>query len=119
MKFSIIIPAYNADETIETCLRSCAFEPDTEVVVSVEDNCTDGTWDVIQALRFPSVTHMMERWPNHERKYQPHGPGVMRNAALNGARGDWIIFLDADDQLAPGALQKLSDFINAHPDVDT
>ena len=122
MKFSVVIPAYNAAATIEACLRSCAFEPDTEVIVSVESNCTDDTFYTVREWALdnkpPALTYMMERWPNIEREHQPHGPGVMRNAALNVAKGDWIVFLDADDQLAPCALTTLKFFIQDHPDVD-
>lgn len=83
---SVIIPAYNAAETLERCLESVVAldDPDFEVIV-VDDASTDTTAAIcerfpVRLLRFASRT----------------GPAIARNRAADIATGDIIAFTDAD-----------------------
>jgi glycosyltransferase involved in cell wall biosynthesis/sulfatase maturation enzyme AslB (radical SAM superfamily) len=114
MKFSIIIPTFNPEaEALGLCLQSAKY-PDAEIIL-VDDCSTnwfksDATTRAFFSHTFlgEQITHLPEN----------KGPGAARNVGLNKAKGDWVIFLDSDDELAPGALDRLALFINAHPDVD-
>ena len=85
---SVIVPAYNARDTIRQCLQSLAVQtlrPSLEILVV--DSSTDGTGDIV-AREFPWVELL--HFP--QRKYC----GDARNAGLARARGRIIALIDAD-----------------------
>lgn len=100
---SIIVPAYNAEDTLEKCLQSIANQtyPFFEAIV-VNDGSTDDTQTIA------------ERWSQKDsriRVFRKENSGVSaaRNAALADAQGEWITFLDSDDYLEPDCLERLLD----------
>ena len=106
---SIIIPTYNrrqfAADAIESCLaqtyRNC------EIIV-VDDGSSDGTEGFLQA-RYGQVIRFI---------YQDNqGPGIARNRGIEAADGDFIHFLDADDQLHESKIEIGLGAFRRHPDV--
>jgi hypothetical protein len=95
---SIIVPAYHAQATLARTLRSLTAVPDDrrhrlEVLV-VDDGSTDATAEVAQrelAALAPAATRLIRK-PNG-------GSATARNAGLDAASADWLMFLDADDEL--------------------
>ncbi|MFJ6782255.1 CDP-glycerol glycerophosphotransferase family protein [Streptomyces yangpuensis] len=113
-RFSVIVPAYKVQaylgESLDSVLtQSC---PDLELI-AVDDASPDACGSIIDeyAARDPRVTavHLAHNL----------GLGPARNAGLARATGDYLIFLDGDDTLVPGALQALTDRLKAtgSPDV--
>ena len=94
---SILIPAYNAEETIAETLQSAILQtwPRREIIV-VDDGSTDGTVDV--ARRFASKEVSVISTGNQ-------GASAARNHALRLSQGDCIQWLDADDLLAPNKIE--------------
>ncbi len=90
---SILIPAFNAEESIAETLRSAIAQtwPHTEVIV-VDDGSSDRT--VAIATQFESETVRVV-------KQQNRGAAAARNTAYSMCRGQYIQWLDADDMLAP------------------
>jgi poly(ribitol-phosphate) beta-N-acetylglucosaminyltransferase len=108
MKFSIIIPAYNAEATIRRAIDSALRQDEAEVIV-VDDRSTDRTLRLAEA--YGSTVCVAKAYNE--------GPGTARNRGLEEASGDWVVFLDADDELIPGALKQLWAFIEQQPaDLD-
>ena len=103
MKFSVIIPVYNVAAFLRTCLDSVAGQafPDWECIC-VDDGSTDGSVEVLDEYAARDARfHVIK---------QPHrGVGPARNAALDRANGDYIVFVDADDVLESEALLSLKD----------
>lgn len=98
--FSIVIPAFNRAREIGRALDSCIHQEfsDFEIVV-VDDHSTDGTVEVIGRhadVRIRLVCHDSNR-----------GVCPARNTGVLNASGEWIVFLDSDDELLPGALRML------------
>ena len=96
--FSVIVPAYNCERYIGDCLWSVMSQDfaDWELLV-VDDGSTDDTPERIKAA-VDGDTRV---------KYVPKENGGVsnaRNAGLTLAKGEYAVFLDADDELAPGAL---------------
>jgi len=93
---SVIIPAHNAERTIQKCIDSIASQlnSDTEIVV-VENGSTDATYETVQNL---SVKYGNVKLIRSEK-----GVCNARNTGLKEARGKWIMFVDADDTLAEGS----------------
>ena len=88
---SFIIPAYNAEKTIERAIISIAdMIKDAEIIV-VENGSEDSTVDCVKALQ--------KKFENVRLLYSDKGVSKARNAALDTASGEWIAFVDADDYL--------------------
>jgi glycosyltransferase involved in cell wall biosynthesis len=96
---SVIIPTYNRKDDLPKAIASC-FEGnddlDVEVVV-VDDGSTDGTQEWGKALRDERIKYVRQK---------NEGAQVARNRGMNKAAGEFIKFLDDDDQLLPGALSE-------------
>ena len=100
MRFSVIIPAYNSAEFLGRCVGSLpASSQDLQIIV-VDDGSTDSTSEVLAALKEqdPGL-----RVISQENK----GVSAARNAGIAAASGDYLVFLDADDMLSPGAVNLL------------
>lgn len=112
MTFTIIIPCYNAAKTILDCVNSALRQSVTTEIIIVDDCSTDGTWDIIKALEktFSSI--------RCARTVENGGPGRARNIGLFMAKGDWILFLDADDTMESDATIQLAQFIREAEDCD-
>jgi glycosyltransferase involved in cell wall biosynthesis len=108
MKISAVIAAYNASATLDRAIRSALAQtrPADEIIV-VNDGSTDGTADI--ARRFGSDVRLI---------CQPNGgASVARNTGIQNAGGDWIAFLDADDEWLPEKLHIQEDFLNTQSDT--
>ncbi len=93
---SVIIPAYNASNTLQACLRSVhAAEYDGEVeVIVVDDASTDATPAIAEELGCRVI-----------RRVSNAGPAVSRNAGAKAAKGEILIFVDADTQMRPDTIR--------------
>lgn len=113
---SVIIPFYNVEEFLDACLTSVAAStyPHFECLL-VDDGSPDGSRVIA------------ERWAARDQRFriitqENKGLGAARNTGAGEARGDYLIFLDSDDLLAPRALEQFvtslersgSDFAAAH-----
>ena len=113
-RFSVIVPAYKVQAYLHECLESVLSQsyPDLEVI-AVDDCSPDGSGAIIDefAARDPRVR------PLHLAENQ--GLGRARNAGMERASGDYLVFLDGDDTLTPHALRSIADRLKetGEPDV--
>ncbi|MGI5443648.1 bifunctional glycosyltransferase/CDP-glycerol:glycerophosphate glycerophosphotransferase [Streptomyces shenzhenensis] len=113
-RFSVIVPAYQVQAYLHACLDSVLEQsyPDLELIV-VDDLSPDASGAIIDeyAARDARVrpVHLSEN----------RGLGRARNAGMECATGDYLIFLDGDDTLTPHALESIADRIKEtdEPDV--
>ena len=109
MSFSIIIPLYNKEHSVEKTLRSVldqTFE-DFEIIV-VDDGSTDGSAARVEQIRDSRLRLI--------RQYNTGVSGA-RNHGIALAEKEWLIFLDADDTMHQGALWGFANAISSHPDA--
>ena len=108
--FSVIVPTFNREDHVGRCLASILRQKrsDTEVIV-VDNASTDGTVDTV--LRFGDRLDLdvLVNDSNRERSYS-------RNRGAEHARGQLLVFLDSDDELTPGALDRAAAFSEANSD---
>jgi glycosyltransferase involved in cell wall biosynthesis len=96
--FSIIIPCYNAGETLWTALTSVLGQSDGDFeVIVVDDGSTDGSHAVAAELAAADPRITVARQANA-------GVSAARNLGIVRARGRFVAFLDADDRWHPGKL---------------
>ncbi len=101
-RFSVVIPVYNRADVIGRAVESCLGQDcdDYEVVV-VDDGSTDGSDRVVTAY-----TEACVRLVRHA---ENRGVNPARNTGVRAARGEWIVFLDSDDELLPTALRTMEE----------
>lgn len=98
---SVVIPAYQAVNTIKRAVDSVLSIPlgSIEVIV-VDDGSTDGTTEVLAEISASDTRLRVVRQDNS-------GRSVARNSGFGFSSGKWVMFLDADDYLLPGAFCSL------------
>lgn len=103
MDISVIIPCFNAEKWISTCVDSCLANSSNislEVIV-VDDGSSDSTYAKLEQYG-DQITLLRQ---------SNHGACAARNLGLSISSGDFIIFLDADDFFLPGSLPSHHAFI--------
>lgn len=97
---SIIIPAYNSEAFLRECLESvtsCVGGSETECeIIVVNDGSTDST--ALIAAEFSGI-NLISRANG--------GLSAARNTGIDAARGEWLMFVDSDDCLMPGAVDRM------------
>jgi len=107
---SVVIPLYNKAESIARTLATVAAQTysDYEVVV-VDDGSTDGSADIVRRINDPRLRIICQ--PNG-------GVSAARNRGIDEARGEFIAFLDADDEWKPDYLETQMALTEKYPDCD-
>jgi glycosyltransferase involved in cell wall biosynthesis len=96
---SVIIPTYNRAEFLRSAIESVIKQTftDLEIIVS-DDKSTDHTQDVVRNIEDERIKYV--------RNEGNKGPSAARNAAILASEGEYIAFLDDDDEWLPDKLQK-------------
>lgn len=102
MRYSIIVPIYNANEYLRECLDSVLSQTFDDWECVCVDDASDDTSPFV-------LDEYAERDSRFRIIHQRHaGVGMARNVGIDAANGDYIVFLDADDTLLPDALEGLT-----------
>jgi len=112
--FSVIIPVYNAAETLQQTLDSVSNQTFTDFeVVIVNDGSKDNSLEIIK------------QWISNNPKLEINlisqrnqGLGASRNIAIKNAKGDYLAFLDADDIWKKRKLKRCHNFLKYDPKTD-
>lgn len=98
-KISVVIPCYNQEKYIYSCIDSLSKQKFKSLeIIMVDDGSTD--------LTRQKIEECIEKYPHLDIFYyyqENAGPGVARNTALDNAHGKYIAFLDSDDKIPAGA----------------
>ena len=114
MKISIIIPIYNGSNCIENCLNSVyqqGLKHDCFEIVAVNDGSTDNSEEIVKAFskRVDNINLINK---------ENGGVSTARNVGIEAACGDFVLFLDVDDELIEGSLQSVYDYLCKNTDID-
>jgi len=95
---SVVIPVYNAEKYLDTCIQSVMNQtwPNTEIIL-IDDGSTDNSLKVAQKYQENANVKIIAQ--------KNKGAAAARNAGLKLAKGDYIQFLDADDLLSPDKIE--------------
>lgn len=98
---SVIIPLYNVENYMRSCLDSVAAQTLQQIeVICVDDGSTDCSADI--AMEY------VQKYPNFILIRQENkGPSGARNAGMDAAHGRYLYFLDSDDSIISSALQEI------------
>ncbi|MEU3279522.1 bifunctional glycosyltransferase/CDP-glycerol:glycerophosphate glycerophosphotransferase [Streptomyces antibioticus] len=112
-RFSVIVPVYKVQAYLHECLASVLAQSYGDLELIAVDDCSpDACGEIIDefAALDPRVTAV--RLPENV------GLGRARNAGIDRASGDYLVFLDSDDTLTPGALRAMADRLKESGDPD-
>lgn len=111
-KLSIIIPIYHVEQYLPTCLDS-AILPGREdyEIIAVDDGSPDRSGQIAEeyAARYGALIRVIHQ--------ENRGLGGARNTGIENARGEYLLFLDSDDSLSPGALEEMLAALSTGEDV--
>jgi glycosyltransferase involved in cell wall biosynthesis len=110
MVVSIIIPCYNVQECISASIISALNQTYLETeIICIDNNSTDNTLSIINEfqIKFPKKIIVL--------KESKKGAPAARNKGLAIAKGEWIQFLDADDELMPDKILNQINYITNNP----
>ena len=112
MKLSIVVPVYNTQEYLPKCLDSMlGTDVDGVEVIAVNDGSTDQSAEILERYSrlYPERLRVVET-PNG-------GLGHARNTGIRQAKGDYVLFVDSDDWLAPHAVPEILSFLDSSFDI--
>lgn len=106
INISVIIPAFNAELFIEQTLQSVLHQtaPVDEIII-IDDGSTDNTQEIVIHIQSDNPHIILFTQQNK-------GASAARNLGIQKAKGDWILFLDADDLIAEDLIENYLDIIN-------
>ena len=113
LRFSIIVPVYNVGIYLDDCVDSVLSQTHSNwEAIFIDDGSTDDSGKILDgyAVKEPRI-RVIHR--------QNQGVSAARNAGIDVAKGEYLLFLDADDALVPWALERLVQRITEadHPDI--
>ena len=105
---SVVIPLYNKAATIERAIRSVLTQTiqDFELIV-VNNGSTDGGGEIVNQIQDPRLRLIEQETP---------GVSLARNKGIEEANGEWVAFLDADDEWKPTFLETVLALKQQYPD---
>ena len=115
--FSVIIPAYNSENTIEKALDSLRNQTKPELireVIVINDGSADATADKVEQYKKRESCNLNIILYNQ----QNAGVAAARNAGIRMATADYLAFLDSDDCWAPEKLEWQEKNLKENPQID-
>lgn len=109
-KVSVIVPVYNAERTLNTCLGNLVHQTLTDIeIILINDASTDQSAAILNACerQFPDKILLVHLEHNL-------GPGGARNVGLSYASGEYIGFVDSDDLADPSMFETLYTYAAMH-----
>jgi len=112
MKLSIVIPAFNSAAFISACIDSCIgnvrFPQDEYEIIVIDDGSTDNTVDVVRQHQAKCSNLIVHSKPNG-------GVSSARNIGLGMSTGEFVLFIDSDDEVFMHGLDRLNEELDQRP----
>ena len=108
MKISVIIPTYNRKKTLARAIQSVINQSLSPFeILIVDDGSNDGTEEWVKD-NFQNIKYIYQN---------NHGVSSARNIGIENAYGDWVAFLDSDDEWLPNKLYEQVKAIDSNPEI--
>lgn len=103
LKLSIIVPVYNVEKYLERCVNSLLhqdLDPLEYEIILINDGSTDRSYEIAKKYseQFTNIIFLSQ---------ENRGQGAARNWGLEKARGEYVMFVDSDDQLLANTLDNV------------
>ena len=107
---SVIVPAYNVEKYISSCLNSLLNQTKKEIeIIAIDDGSTDNTLNILNEYKKnnPSKIHVVSQ--------ENQGLSITRNNGIKLSTGKYILFVDGDDEIDINLLKNLWDKLEEFP----
>lgn len=113
MEISVVIPTYNREKTIQNTLESVLNQTcqPLEIIV-VDDGSTDHTVEIVKGIKRRNKIVRLIRMKKNL------GAQLARNVGIKVAKGDWIAFMDSDDEWTSDKIEMCQSVYEEHPNFD-
>ena len=109
---SVIIPCYNSEKTITTCIKSVLAQTDrVDEIIVVDDGSTDKSVNVVKDL-FQSTSSLTKLILHEQRN---SGPSAARNKGIQLSISSHVAFLDSDDEWFLDHIYTVKSFLKKNP----
>lgn len=116
MKVSIIIPIYNVAKYIKRCLTSVLNQTYQNIEIILVDDCgTDDSMKLAREFVFSHPANTKVRFLDH---CENRGLSAARNTGIKAATGEYLFFIDSDDEIKYNAIERLVFLANKYMNVD-
>lgn len=107
MKLSVIVPVYNVEDYLDTCITSLITQTEAfDEILLINDGSTDGSQEICKSYA--------DQYPNIILISQSNcGQAAARNAGLKRASGDYVLFVDSDDYIRKEACEVIKKALHA------
>ncbi len=113
-KISVVIPVYNSQKYLEKCLGSVVNQTYNNFeVILIDDGSTDSSFEFCQSII--NANHNKNIKLIHQ---QNGGVSSARNAGIDNSTGEYIVFIDSDDEVDSDMLEYLYSLINSNSECD-
>lgn len=107
---SIIIPTYNYAHFLSDCIKSVVAQSYTSIeIIVVDDGSTDNTKDIVKKYSSETIKYIYQK---------NKGLSAARNTGIKNVRGEFVLFLDADDLIPKNYIEKQVDNLISNPEAD-
>ncbi len=107
---SIIIPLYNKERIIKRSIMSVLTQSHKNIeLIIVDDGSTDNSTEIVNSIKDSRISIIEQK---------NSGPSSARNTGIKHSKADWIVFLDADDELASSSIDLFLENQRLHPEAD-
>lgn len=112
MKVSVVIPAYNAEKTIERAINSVISQTKKVLeIIVINDGSTDRTANL--------VIELAQEYPYIKLINKANGGvSTARNLGIKESTGEWVAFLDSDDYWNANKIEKQLDALKSNPHIE-
>lgn len=112
MLLSIVVPVYNVEKYLDTCLQSILKQGvDNYEILLIDDGSIDKSGEICDKYG--------QHYPNIKVIHQENrGLSGARNTGIINASGKYLLFIDSDDFIAKGALKRIYQIIEYNGDID-
>lgn len=107
-RVAVIIPCFNDGATLPDALESLEGQEPSELLIVNDGSSDPETLDVLKRLEVDGIPILQQ---------ENHGVSAARTAGLHETSAPYVLALDADDWLMPGAVEVLADALDAHPEA--
>lgn len=111
VKVSIIVPIYNSTKTIDRCVNSLLNQTYKNIeIVLVDDGSKDDSLKIIKKYKKDYENIVIIHQKNQ-------GAGIARNTGIKESSGDYVTFVDSDDELEKDAIQNMVSKLKKNTDI--
>jgi len=112
---SVVVPMYNSQDTIESCLDSLVnldYPKNIYEIIIVDDNSTDKSVDIVRSFVYANENIKLLRQSKSKK-----GPAAARNLGIRRAKGEILAFTDSDCIVPRGWLKRISNYFEKNSEV--